>query len=90
MALKPKEYAYADRAMSDLLGLPAKEAEDDGICYGLLFCETNNGQHVTVATPDVTYWRMIRDVEPKTRAGLTLPPEKFPYRRDGWPDEWVQ
>lgn len=59
--------------------------------YGLLFCEGPKGTHVTVATKDLDYWRMIREGTggPDTLAGLKIPAGKFPWRIPGWPDDWA-
>ena len=58
--------------------------------YGLLFCEEDDGRHVTLATADITYWYLLKDAPPWVRAELSIPPEKFRWRRDGWPDEWPE
>jgi hypothetical protein len=55
---------------------------------GLLFCEDEDGKHVTLATDDLDYYRMLTTSEHSVRAGLTISADKFPTARPGWPDEW--
>jgi hypothetical protein len=93
MALTPREYAlltpsntggrrpYRDACRR--AGLPPEPAG-----YGLLFCEDEDGQRVTIATRDLGYWRMLTASSPELLARLEIPPGKFPWRRAGWPDEW--
>jgi hypothetical protein len=56
--------------------------------YGLLFCEEDDGRHVTVATPDLEFCEMLRTAPPEVRAELAIPPSICSWRRDGWPDDW--
>lgn len=66
-------------------GLPPVE-------WGFLFCEgdhgEHDGEHVTVATQDIRYWKLFRDAPEHARGGLGIPPGIFTKARAGWPDEW--
>jgi hypothetical protein len=87
MTLTPREYAFADPATSEAMGLPPRE-------HGLLLCEDESGKHVTLVG-DADYVRMLRSAPPAELAGLEADSQAFapsglsaPLRRDGWPDEW--
>lgn len=55
--------------------------------WGLLYVKDANGEHWTIATDDAPWLRMAIEAGP-TIAGMTIPEDKFPIKRHGWPDEW--
>lgn len=57
--------------------------------YGFAHCKDENGVKWTLITTDVEYWRMAVTVKPDGLADLELPADKFPRKREGWPDEWA-
>src|SRR4051812_27434908 len=81
--LTPKEYAFADAKLAAAMGSPPR-------AHGLLFCADENGQHWTAASTDVEYVEMLVNAGRNARRSLEVPPEKFPLKRRGWPDEWPQ
>jgi hypothetical protein len=84
MALTPKEFAFASTVEEcAAIGLDPIEGG-----YGLLLCEDENQQRVTVITDDPDYARMLVDADPSVRRGLEVPPGKFFRQRAGWPDDW--
>jgi hypothetical protein len=56
--------------------------------YGLLFCEDDDGRHVTVATTDLDYHRMLVAAQGPLIAGLDIPRDVYSQQSDGWPDDW--
>ncbi len=93
MTLTPREFAFATpadlggkavyRTFCRAVDLPASPGG-----YGLLLAEDDDGQRWTLASPDVAYVRMIAKAGADALSDLTIPAEKFPVRRVGWPDEW--
>jgi hypothetical protein len=91
---RPLEYSFATpaalgghrnyRLFCKRVGLPATRRG-----YGFLHCVDNGGFHVTRLTEDVHYLRWLIQIGPQARAGLVIPPSKFPRKRLGWPDEWT-
>jgi hypothetical protein len=86
MTMTPREYAIADTP--ELVAALGRAPSPGG--WGLLFCTNDDGTRWTLGTQDVAYWRMLRDATPEARAGLELPPDTFPFRRPGWPDDWTR
>jgi hypothetical protein len=82
MTLTPKEFAFADAATSDAMGLPAEE-------HGLLFCVDERGGKWTVVG-DAEYVRTLEAAPPQVLADLEVPDDKFPIKRSGWPDQWKE
>ena len=84
MALTIHEYAFADPAQSWAVGLEERE-------HGMLFCVDEDGKRWTAVTDDADYVRLIRaacEVDLPANTDLELPLDKFPIRREGWPDDW--
>lgn len=91
MSLRGKEHAFATPSklgekyapFCALLGLAPT---DTG--YGLIMVEDENGEHWTCITDDIAYMEMLVEGN-KSSVGLPeIPPDRFPIKRRGWPDEW--
>jgi hypothetical protein len=57
--------------------------------YGLLHCDDSNGEHLTYMTADPDYLKLLisRPIEDWDIPETTFQ-TKFPFKRQGWPDEW--
>jgi hypothetical protein len=81
--LTPREFAFV--RYTDLM--PDTTLPDCEV--GLLFCEDDQGRHVTAATFDPDCLRLIIAAHKADALGsFEAGPDKFPVRRSGWPDEW--
>jgi hypothetical protein len=57
--------------------------------WGFLHCMTDDERRVTAVTDDVAYLEMLIAANGTSAlANLEIPEGKFPYEREGWPDEW--
>jgi len=90
--VKPVEYSVATpetlgdsyERFCDIAGL---DATDGG--WGFLHCVNDDGQRVTSVTNDVPYLQLILAANgTDALSGLAIPWDKFPFARDGWPDDW--
>jgi hypothetical protein len=73
--------------------LPADVAEQIGLQhkeYGLMHCEDDAGEHWTVLTDDMEYVRLMGEAGMLGVPPETVPLEKFPMARRGWPEEWPE
>ena len=78
--LHPRDYAFADPALSVSMGLEPEE-------HGMLLCVDNDGSRWTLIG-DSEYLRTLIVAPQGVRTDLALPPGKFSLRREGWPDDW--
>jgi hypothetical protein len=81
--LDPEEYETLCRAAR----LPARR---EG--WGLLFCEDEDGNHVTLVTEDLQYQFALADswgsqTGPADFA-VEFPDDKYRVKRGGWPEDW--
>jgi hypothetical protein len=91
--LTPREYSFATpkdlggkaayRTFCRRVDLPATPGG-----YGLLHAEDEDGQRWTLITQDVAYARMLAAASHDVVADLEVPADKFPLKRQGWPDAW--
>ncbi len=51
--------------------------------WGVLLCSDDNAKHVTLVG-DADYARMLGNAPAHVRAGLKVPVDLFPLRREGW------
>jgi hypothetical protein len=79
--LFPKDHAFADPSASEAMGLDRHE-------HGMLLCEDQNGNRWTLVG-DAEYLRTLIVAPHGVRRNLSIPPQKFPTRREGWPDDWA-
>ena len=95
MTMHVREYSFATpidlggegnyQRFCTAIGLPPIS---DG--WGFLHCENEKGDRWTAVTSDVDYLRLIvAGQDSGALTDLELPPDKFPNRREGWPDDWV-
>jgi hypothetical protein len=91
--LRPKEYAelspaaFGEGTYRRFCREQGLEPVDGG--YGMLFCEDEAGERVTVLTSDIEYHRMlVAGSDVGVLGGLEVSAEVYTLRRDGWPDEW--
>jgi hypothetical protein len=95
MSMHPKEFAFADDALAEAVGLPPRE---DG--WGLLYCINDLDLRYTLAGSG-DFLRTLLDLPPghdvtkhppqiaNSKLGVAeLPAEAFPLQRRGWPDQW--
>lgn len=93
MTYTPKEFAFI--ATGSGWNIPAASVglthQPGG--YGLLYVDHPEHGHMTLAG-DADYLRLIvagaGSGTGRLLADLTIPPDKFPLIRRGWPDEWEQ
>ncbi len=78
--MHPRDYAFADPAMSASLGLEKRE-------HGMLLCVDETGARWTLIG-DAEYLRTLIIAPNRVRTDLAIPPQKFSVRRAGWPDDW--
>jgi hypothetical protein len=92
MALQGKEHAFATKkhlgamryeGLCRLLRLPPTESG-----YGLIMVLDDDGKRWTVVTDDMTYFEMLVEGNTSSVGLPAIPPEKFPVKREGWPDDW--
>jgi hypothetical protein len=95
MTLYPREFGFADGALAEAMGLPPPE--DD---WGLLFCVDDRDLRYTAAgsgdflrtllglPPGHDVTKHPPSIQLSTLGIEELPPEAFPLKRRGWPDQW--
>jgi hypothetical protein len=94
MPLTPKEHAIVS---SKTLGTKQyhRFCEAAGLVprsegWAFLHCLNDDGQRVTAISEDVPYLELlIAENGTEVLRSLEIPAHKFPYKRAGWPDEWV-
>jgi hypothetical protein len=84
--LTPTTLGKAYRYVCDIAGL---EATPKG--WGMIHAVDDEGGRWTLATSDVKYVAVFAaNAANMGLAEMDLPGEKFPWRREGWPDDWIR
>ena len=94
--LEPLEYAMLTPEEMGSRSAYRKTCERAGLVkrrfgYGVLMCRDEQGKHWTLVG-DPEYTRTLvaaSDLSDRSLlAGLEIPEDKYPIKREGWPDEW--
>ncbi|WP_394303258.1 hypothetical protein [Sphaerimonospora cavernae] len=83
--LTPVTMGTAYRRVCDIVGLRATSTG-----WGMIHCVDAQGKRWTLATADVEYVAVLAaNAANMDLADMEMPGSKFPWRREGWPDDWL-
>jgi hypothetical protein len=57
--------------------------------WGLVLCQDDAGELVTLATEDLAWWGTLAGLDAEELAAVELPADRFGLRRPGWPGDWT-